>query len=156
MKTQILPTIVMTVALFVVGLAQAQSPPPSVADIKMLAKGGVSEEVILSQIRNSHAAYRLSTADILDLKDSGVSEKVIDFMINTASGSPVAPPPARAPVAPPAVSSPPPPPPLVEAVEGSEPPPPIVEQVIVSPGPEYVWISGYWVWHHHQIGRAHV
>jgi hypothetical protein len=94
MKTRILPTIVMTVALFMVGRAQAQSPPPSVADIKMLAKGGVSEEVILSQIRNSHAAYRLSTADILDLKDSGVSEKVIDFMINTASGSPMAHPPA--------------------------------------------------------------
>lgn len=144
MKTRILPTIVMTVALFMVGRAQAQSPPPSVADIKMLAKGGVSEEVILSQIRNSHAAYRLSTADILDLKDSGVSEKVIDFMINTASGSPMAHPPALT------ASSPPPPPPSPpqEIAVGSEPPPPIVEQVVVSPGPEYIWVAGYWRWHH--------
>jgi len=55
----------------------------SLADVKMLAKSGVSDEVILSQIRNSHTVYRLSAADILDLKDSGVSEKVIDFMINT-------------------------------------------------------------------------
>ena len=66
MKTRILMTILVTVALFVGGSAQAQSPPPSVADIKVLAKGGISEEVILSQIRNSHAVYRLSTAEILN------------------------------------------------------------------------------------------
>jgi hypothetical protein len=57
--------------------------PMGLPDIKMLAKSGVSDEVILSQIRNSHTVYRLSAADILDLKDAGVSEKVIDFMINT-------------------------------------------------------------------------
>jgi YXWGXW repeat-containing protein len=146
MKTRILSTIVMTVVLSVVGLAQAQSPPPSVADIKLLAKGGVSEEVILSQIRNSHAAYRLSTADILDLKDAGVSEKVIDFMINTGGGAPPSPPPAPVQVTQPVVVSTPPP---VEAIEGSEPPPPVVEQVVVSPGPGYIWISGFWAWHHH-------
>ena len=62
---------------------QYPSQPMSLADVKMLAKSGVSDEVILSQIRNSHTVYRLNAADILDLKDSGVSEKVIDFMINT-------------------------------------------------------------------------
>jgi hypothetical protein len=56
-----------------------------VADVKALAKAGVSDEVILSQIRNSQAVYYLSTAEIIDLKESGVSEKIIDFMINTAS-----------------------------------------------------------------------
>jgi hypothetical protein len=137
MKTRILLTLVIAVPLFMVGRAQAQSPPPSLADIKMLAKQGVSEEVILSQIRNSHAFYHLSTADILDLKDSGVSERVIDFMINTASSTP---PMVHAPV----VSSAP-----QEVVVGAEPPPPIVEQVTVAPGPEYVWVSGYWRWHHH-------
>jgi hypothetical protein len=55
----------------------------SLADIKMLAKAGVSDEVILSQIRNSRTVYHLSAAEILDLKDAGVSEKVIDFMIDT-------------------------------------------------------------------------
>jgi hypothetical protein len=62
---------------------QYPTQPMSVADVKMLAKSGVSDEVILSQVRNSRTVYRLSAADILDLKDSGVSEKVIDFMINT-------------------------------------------------------------------------
>jgi WXXGXW repeat (2 copies) len=151
MKARILPTIVTTLVLFAVGFARAQSPPPSVADIKMLAKGGISEEVILSQIRNSHAIYRLSTADILDLKDSGVSEKVIDFMINTANTSPM-------PHAPTVSPTPPPPPsPPQEVVVGAQPPPPIVEQVVVSPGPEYVWIAGYWRWRfgHWEWVRGH-
>ena len=52
-------------------------------DVKMLAKSGVSDEVIISQIRNSRTVYHLSASDILDLKDAGVSDKVIDFMINT-------------------------------------------------------------------------
>jgi hypothetical protein len=56
-----------------------------VADVKALAKTGLSDEVILSHIRNSHAVYHLTTAEIIDLKESGVSEKVIDFMINTGS-----------------------------------------------------------------------
>jgi hypothetical protein len=56
-----------------------------VADVKALAKAGLSDEVILSHIRNSQSMYRLTTAEIIDLKNSGVSEKIIDFMINTAS-----------------------------------------------------------------------
>ena len=57
----------------------------SLADVKMLAKSGISDEVIISQVRNSRSAYHLSAAEILDLKDAGVSEKVIDFLINTPS-----------------------------------------------------------------------
>ena len=57
----------------------------SVAEIKALAKGGISDEVILSQIRNNHAVFHLTTVEIIDLKTSGVSEQVIDSMINTAN-----------------------------------------------------------------------
>ena len=77
---------------------QYPSQPLSLADVKMLAKAGMSDEVIISQIRNSHTVYRLSAADILDLKDAGLSERVIDFMINTPalyhSSRPPAPPPS--------------------------------------------------------------
>jgi hypothetical protein len=75
--------------------AEAQKPPQvqrgnpdqptSVADVKALVKAGLSEEVVISHIRNSRAVYRLTVAEIIDLKESGVSNKVIDFMINTAS-----------------------------------------------------------------------
>ena len=57
----------------------------SVADVKALATAGLSDDVILSHVRNSQTVYHLTTAEIIDLKQSGVSEKVIDFMINTPS-----------------------------------------------------------------------
>jgi hypothetical protein len=74
---------------------RAQRPPQiqgsdqgqsiGVADVKALAKAGLNDDVILSHIRNSQAVYHLTTAEIIDLKNSGVSDKVIDVMINTAS-----------------------------------------------------------------------
>ena len=56
----------------------------SVADVKALVQGGVSDEVVISQIQQSRVIYRLNTREIIELKESGVSNKVIDFMINTA------------------------------------------------------------------------
>ncbi|MGA2602665.1 MAG: YXWGXW repeat-containing protein [Verrucomicrobiia bacterium] len=115
-----------------------QGQPLGLADIKELAKAGVSDEVIISQIRNSHSVYQLSTAEIIDLKDSGVSERVIDFMINTASfgGYGSAPPPPPEPTT------------SVEAVEVAQPPPPpIVEEYYPAPGPGYIWIAGSWTWY---------
>ena len=53
------------------------------ADVKALVKAGVSDDLVISQIRNSRTVYHLGTADIIDLKNSGVSERIIDFMINT-------------------------------------------------------------------------
>jgi hypothetical protein len=61
----------------------ALGQPLGPADIKALAKAGLSDEVIISQIRNSRVVYHLNTAEIIDLKDAGVSNRVIDFMINT-------------------------------------------------------------------------
>lgn len=58
-------------------------PAPSPADIKLMSKAGVSDEVILSQIRNTRVVYRLTAAEILSLNEAGVSQRVIDFMINT-------------------------------------------------------------------------
>ncbi|MGO9244738.1 MAG: hypothetical protein ACLP0A_11375 [Verrucomicrobiia bacterium] len=95
----LLPLVVATaMAVMVVGCETPRSysppPPPMVryptqplgtADVKMLAKSGISDDVIISQIRNSRTVYHLTAADILDLKDAGVSERVIDFMINTPS-----------------------------------------------------------------------
>jgi len=85
--------------------------PLGLADIKALARSGVSDDIIISQIRNSRTMYRLSTAEIIDLKDSGVSSRVIDFMINTPEGwnqpppSPQPPPPPPSPSSAPAPSS---------------------------------------------------
>jgi outer membrane lipoprotein SlyB len=113
-----------------------QGQPLGTADIKALARAGVSDEVIISQIRSSRTIYHLSTAEIIDLKDAGVSEQVIDVMINTASGADAGPPP-------PLPSQP-----YQEVVVAQPPPPPVVENYYYpSPGPGYVWVGGYWGWY---------
>lgn len=134
---------VVTVVLIIAGATclhaqfYGQNPPMGLADIKMLAKSGLNDDIIISQIRNSRSVYHLSAAEIIDLKDSGVSQRVIDFIINTPGASP-APPPPPVPV-------------IVEEpapVIVTEPPPaPIVEEIAPCLGPGYVWIGGYWRWH---------
>ena len=72
----------------VVAPPQVQPGPPlGVEDIQALAKAGLNDDLIISQIRNSGTVYRLSAADIILLKNSGVSEKIIDFMINTPNNA---------------------------------------------------------------------
>lgn len=106
-----------------------QAQPLGLADVKALAKAGVSDKVIISQIRSSHTAYRLSSAEIIDLKDGGVSEVVINFMINTPNDVTVSP--------------------LGAMPTANLPPPPstvVVNSAVLSPGPDYVWVAGYWAW----------
>lgn len=106
-----------------------QGQPLGVADVKALAAAGVSDDVIISQIRNSRTVYHLSAADIIDLRNTGVSNRVIDFMINT-----------------PGIYGAMPAPPVNTVVVAQPPPPPPAETVVVAPGPGYVWIGGEWAW----------
>jgi hypothetical protein len=104
-----------------------QSQPLSTADVKALAKAAVSDDVIISQIQLSHTIFHLSSADIIDLHNSGVSDRVVDFMINTQSSAAAAQ--------------------SATVIVGQAPPPPVTETVVVArPGPDYVWIDGEWVW----------
>ncbi|MDE3068556.1 MAG: YXWGXW repeat-containing protein [Verrucomicrobiota bacterium] len=104
-----------------------QGQPLGIADIKALARAGVSDEVIISQIRSSHTVFHLSSADIIDLHSAGVSDRVIDFMINTPSTIGEAAP-------------------VQATVIEQAPPPPPPQTVVVAPGPGYVWVDGEWVW----------
>lgn len=106
-----------------------QGQPLGLADIKAMARAAVSDDVIISQIISSHTVFRLSAADIIDLHNSGVSDRVVNYMINT---------PGTATAAPPATTT------VVEAAPAPPAPPP--ETVVVAPGPGYVWIGGEWVW----------
>jgi outer membrane lipoprotein SlyB len=95
-----------------------QGQPLAVADVKALAKAGVSDDVIINQIQNSRTVYHLTTADIIDLRDSGVSDKVVNFMINTPT----------------TVGS-------TTTVAQSD-----ATIQTPSPGPGYVWVDGEWTW----------
>lgn len=102
-----------------------QGQPLSEMDVRALSQAGISDELIISQIRNSRTVYRLTTADIIILKNAGVSERVIDYMINTPSQVESA---------------------YVGGVVGPTPPAPLPETIYVSPGPGYLWVGGTWLW----------
>ena len=146
----------------------ASAETVSIADVKALAKAGMSEDVILSQIRNAHSTFSLSTTEIIELKDAGVSQKVIDFMINTpTAGTPEQPAPAsqaqEMPVSTPAqasgqtvtvvttvpVSAP---VQIQEVAVGTPAPAMLAEAIPPAPYPDFVWISGCWVWRHMRLG----
>jgi outer membrane lipoprotein SlyB len=103
-----------------------QGQPLSTADVKAMAKAGVSEDVIISQIISTHTAFHLSAADIIDLHDAGVTTKVVNFMINTqnSAGQPAD----------------------ATTIVSQEPPLPPVETMTPAPSPDYVWVGGEWIW----------
>jgi hypothetical protein len=105
-----------------------QGQPLGMTDIKALAKAGVSDDVIISQIKTSHTVFRLSAADIIDLHGAGVSDAVVNYMINTQGTADAA-------------SA------ATATVVQSAPPPPVAETVtVVAPGPGYMWVDGEWIW----------
>ncbi len=64
------------------------TPPPTVSDIEGMAKSGTNDDAIIAQINSTHAVYRLDADALIELKNAGVSEKVIACMENT--GAPAA------------------------------------------------------------------
>ena len=102
----------------------------TIADIKAFAHAGLSDDAIIAQINNTHTGFQLSPSDIIDLRNSGVSERVISFMINTAGDSSAIPSGTSTTV----------------VVNQTPPPAPADEIIGVAPGPDYYWVRGEWVW----------
>ena len=110
---------------------QTAQPLP-LADVKVMAKIGFSSDVIITQVRNSRTVYHLTANAIIDLKNSGVNEPVIDFLISTPSSV--------------AGSTPVPEPTMQSSAVQTPPPAPIIETAPPTPGPDYAWVDGDWVW----------
>jgi len=105
-----------------------QNQPLTVPDVEALVSAKVSDDVIIAQIQNSHTVYHLSANDIIALRNAGVSDRLVNYMINTPNT--VTPAPATPTV-----------------VDTSGGPPPAPDSVVgVSPGPGYVWVGGDWRW----------
>jgi len=62
--------------------AAEQKLPYGADDILKLSRAHIGEEIILNYIRNSGTIYNLRPADIVYLKNAGVSEKVINAMVD--------------------------------------------------------------------------
>jgi predicted metal-dependent phosphotriesterase family hydrolase len=62
--------------------AAPQEQNLSLADIKALAKAEVADDIIISEINNTRSTFHLTALSIIDLKNAGVSEEVIAYMMN--------------------------------------------------------------------------
>jgi hypothetical protein len=58
--------------------------PLSLVDIESLSQSHVNDGVILRYLRNTGTIYTLNSADVINLRRAGVSQSVIDFMLQTA------------------------------------------------------------------------
>lgn len=59
--------------------------PLTVNDVIQLSQGGVSDETIIRYIRESRTTYQLSQYHIRKLQQGGVSQRVINYMIDTGA-----------------------------------------------------------------------
>jgi uncharacterized protein YcfJ len=57
--------------------------PLTINDVIKLSQGGVADDTIIQYVRETDASYSLSQAQVRRLQDSGVSQRVIDYMINS-------------------------------------------------------------------------
>lgn len=105
-----------------------QNQPLTVNDVEALAGAKVTDDVIIAQIQNSHTVYHLAANDIIGLHNAGVSDRVVNFMINTPST-----------VTPAAAPS-------TVVINSDEPPPVQADTVVAAPGPGYAWVAGEWQW----------
>jgi hypothetical protein len=54
-------------------------------DIKKMARAGLSDDVIMQQIDATKSTFYLSSADIVDMKKAGISQRVISYMVQTGN-----------------------------------------------------------------------
>ncbi len=106
--------------------------PLTLGDVKAMSKIGCSSDVIITQVRNSRTVFHLGANAIIDLKNSGVSDQVVDFLISTPNSI--------------AGSTPMPEPPANSSMSQTPPPALPPETAPPTPGPDYVWVDGDWVW----------
>jgi hypothetical protein len=60
--------------------------PLSLSDVENLAQARVNEGVILRYMRDHGTIYVLNSRDIARLRKAGVSNSIIDYMLQTAQG----------------------------------------------------------------------
>lgn len=75
----------MALVLVVAGCA---TPPPrpiplSQADVISMTKAGLSDDDIIRRIDATFSVFRLSSADVVRLRNAGVSERVVNHMLDT-------------------------------------------------------------------------
>ena len=55
----------------------------NVQDVINMSRNGLSDEVIINQINVTKSVFHLSSNQIIEMRNQGVSERVINYMIDT-------------------------------------------------------------------------
>src|SRR5215813_2526699 len=110
MRRSFLVRCLVTFALIVIGGAEvciAQSSAAnallSLEDVVKDSKSGIPEDIIITRIKKNNRPFNLSSAEIRELSESGISTTVIKYLIDPSQPY-SAPPPAAPPPPPPATS----------------------------------------------------
>ena len=61
-----------------------RNEPLTISDVIKMSQSGVSDETILGCMRDSNSSYTLSQPQIRRLQDAGVSQRVVNYMVDTA------------------------------------------------------------------------
>lgn len=60
-----------------------RNEPLTISDVIKLSQSGVSDDTILSYMKESGSSYTLSQPQIQRLQDAGVSQRVVNYMVET-------------------------------------------------------------------------
>jgi hypothetical protein len=103
-----------------VGRGQAAQPKPLVnADIVKMVKAGLAENTIVLAIQNKPSSFDTNPEELIRLKEQGISQAVLNAMLNASNPAPAAPPPSE--------------------------PPPAAQQTQADQGPVGVWVEFFGV-----------
>lgn len=79
------------VCWFATGCAMVPRPAPlTQADVISMVKAGASEEDVLRRIAASGTVFYLNADDVVRLRQEGVSDRLVTFMMETATRAAVA------------------------------------------------------------------
>lgn len=86
MKTKIIIYLILISKLFLVQSLIAQNKQDTLRNetVIMLHKKGISEGIIINKIKSSLSLFNLSTDALIILKDSGVTDKIVEVMIESS------------------------------------------------------------------------
>jgi hypothetical protein len=72
------------VAALATGCATTPKPIPlNQSDVISMVKAGVPDEEILRRIDDTRTVFRLSSDDVVRLRNEGVSDRVVNYMLET-------------------------------------------------------------------------
>jgi len=75
-------------------IAAGDEPPSAPArpyrEILELKKTGAADDVILNKVRTDNVNYRLTTAEVIELRGAGLSETILEAMLRSGQPSPSA------------------------------------------------------------------